>query len=209
MRHSFKLPPFHNDEQTRQPPMVVFKRAKRWTVISSPAGVAATALAVVACVAGCGGASSSAVEVGQHDAAKPPPRQAARDSVMALCPNPDGLERFTGTSVGAARRVAARYGDASRAADLAVSDRAWWPQVKRDWARRHSALGHFAVVAYEPAADNRAASAMIARACGKSLVEFTEIVAVRPKRGARRCNACGSELFFVQRRRRPLIYFIR
>jgi hypothetical protein len=65
---------------------------------------------------------------------QPPVRSASTGSALTLCPSNDGVEYFTSSSVKAATNVARHFGDTTRAADLASSDRAWWPDVRHNWA---------------------------------------------------------------------------
>jgi len=170
----------------------------------------AFAVAALFGLAGCGGGVKTETSTPDLASAVHPPATKPRASgALGLCPSETGLEHFTTSGVQAAAKIAALYGDIGRADDLAMSDRAWWPRVKELWANGHSPLGRFAVVSDRPLASDRALSAMVKHSCGASLVRFTEVLAVRPTNPTRHCNACGTEMFFIERVHRPLIYFIR
>lgn len=165
----------------------------------------ATAFVLVAALV-----SVSAVGAKHLDALHPSPVKAKPGHAVALCPNPSGLQVFTSAALQRAAREADAYERRSLAVDLANADRAWWPHVHALWktetTRKHStdvALGS------EPA--TRSGFAIFLRpACGAATLKRTLMVTVGPSQtgSGPHCNACNAHLFYVERRDRPLLWFI-
>jgi hypothetical protein len=139
---------------------------------------------------------------------QPPARSASHGSALALCPSTEGLEYFNTSSVKAAAKIAGRFGNSTRAADLASSDRAWWPEVRHNWAgARGSPISHLSTTGVRRLVDSPDLGQIISRACGKGLVSHTEVVFARPTT-SEQCDACGVSIFFVDRRKHALVYYI-
>jgi hypothetical protein len=155
---------------------------------------------------------SAAAHPGPHPRrvpVQPPARSASHGSALALCPSTEGLEYFNSNSVKAASRIAGRFGDSTRAADLASSDRAWWPDVRNNWAGgKGSPIGHLAITGVSRLVDSPDLGQIISRACGKALVSHTEVVFARPTTASEHCDACALSIFFVDRRKHTLVYYI-
>lgn len=154
--------------------------------------------------------SVSAVGAKHLDALHPSPVKATPGHAVALCPNPSGLQVFTAVALQRAAREADAYGRRSLAADLANTDRAWWPHVHALWktgtARKHSTD---VVVGSEPA--TRSGFAVFLRpACGAGTLKRTLMVTVGPSQtgSGPHCDACNAHLFYVERRGQPLLWFI-
>ena len=152
----------------------------------------------------------SAVGAKQLDALHPSPVKARPGHAVALCPNPSGLQVFTSVALQRAAREADAYGRRSLAVDLAKTDRAWWPHVRALWktqaARKRSTD---VVLGSEPA--TRSGFAVFLRpACGAATLKRTLMVTVGPSQtgSGAHCNACNAHLFYVERRDRPLLWFI-
>jgi hypothetical protein len=92
-------------------------------------------------------------------------------------------------------------------AALALSDRAWWPQVRREWKNNRHGTASWTVASTEPAAKAGGLGSIVSRSCGHALVPLSQLVVVKPV-GATNCVACQSHLFFVDRRGRALLYYI-
>jgi hypothetical protein len=144
------------------------------------------------------------------DALHPSPVKARLGHAVTLCPNPSGLQLFTSVGLQRATGEADAYGRRSLAADLANADRAWWPHVRALWktrtARKHSTD---VVVGSEPAA--RSGFAVFLRpACGAATLKRTLMVTVGPSQAGPgpHCDACNAHFFYVERRDRPLLWFI-
>jgi hypothetical protein len=130
---------------------------------------------------------------------------------LALCPNLQGLEPFTSTTLSLARRAAWSYGRNSLDTDLRNSDRAWWPEVRRMWGTGRPGTGFagHVVLGFEPTA--RSGFAVFAGpACGTATLKRSLMVTIGPSqvRPGPHCSACNSHLFFINRHGRPLIYFL-
>ena len=145
-----------------------------------------------------------------HDALHPPPVTANPGHAVALCPDPRSLQLFTSVAKRRAAREADAYGRRSLALDLANADQAWWPHVRALWktraARKHSS---YVVLGSEPA--TRSGFAVFLRpACGTSTLQRTLMVTVGPSQAGPgpHCDACNVHLFYVERRGRPLLWFI-
>jgi len=135
------------------------------------------------------------------------PLPLAGEGAVSLCPNPAGLEPFTRPATRAAVASASRYGRVSEAADLRASDRAWWPQVRRMWRAGRSAKGVDNQAVEGSEALRQSAYAAIARfSCGRSLVSLSLQVVIGPR--DTNCDACRSQLWFVDRRGHALLYYV-
>ena len=162
-------------------------------------------VAVMVATAGVGAACA-----GASDGFPPsiyPPAVHGRGAVSP-CPNPAALDPFTPSVTSAAVESAKRFLNVSETLDLHDSDRAWWPQVRALWRRREPAANGFAndiVDGSEPL--GRSGYAVIARfSCGESLVSKSLQVTVGPRH--MRCAACRSQLWFVDRLRHALLYYV-
>jgi hypothetical protein len=144
----------------------------------------------------------------------PAPVAAASGHGLALCPNPQGLQPFTSSTVKLARQAAARYDRKSLETDLSNADRAWWLEVRRMWRSGHPGKGFFnygrlVVLGAEPAAQS-GFQVFMRPACGVTTLKRSLMVTIGPSRAGPgpHCDACDSHLFFVNRRGRPLIYYL-
>jgi hypothetical protein len=141
----------------------------------------------------------------------PPPVAAVPDHALALCPNHRGLEPFTSNAMKLALRMAARYDRRNLETDLHNSDRAWWPDVRRMWRTRRpgSDIRNGIVLGSEPTA-RIGFDVFMGPACATTTLKKSFTVTIGPNQtgaGMHR-NACNSHLFFIDRRGRPLIYFL-
>jgi hypothetical protein len=129
-----------------------------------------------------------------------PPPVRSRGGALTACPNPQGLQAVTAAAVTAAVKSATRFSPSSRAFDLRGSDRAWWPLI-----RRVPEPVNEVVDGSEPL--TRSGYSVIVRfSCGSSLVSKSLEVTVGPR--SARCDACRSQLFFVDRRGHALLYYV-
>jgi hypothetical protein len=95
----------------------------------------------------------------------------------------------------------------SEAVDLRDSDRAWWPAVRAVWRSGKPGNGALNQVVDGSEPLSRSGYAVFARAgCAEALVPESLLVVVGPR--DQRCAACRSQVFFVDRRGRALIYYI-
>jgi hypothetical protein len=160
---------------------------------------------LIAVTAGAGLASGVAGAAGVFSPPiYPPPVQS--HGAVSPCPNPGGLEPFSASARSAAVVSAGRYDKVSEAVDQRASDRAWWPQVRMMWRTGKPAKGSESQVVdgSEPLA--RSGYAVIVNAsCGHSLVSLSLQVTVGPRQ--MRCDACRSQLWFVDRRGHALLYY--
>jgi hypothetical protein len=160
---------------------------------------------LIAATVGAGFASGAAGAGGAFSPSIYPPPVHSRGAV-APCPNPDGLEPFSAPATSAAVASAGRYDKVSEAVDQRASDRAWWPQVRIMWRTGKPARGADDEVVDGSEPLSLSAYQVIAHAaCGQSLVSLSLQVTIGPRR--MRCDACRSQLWFVDRRGRALLYF--
>jgi hypothetical protein len=163
------------------------------------------AVAVIASAAAAYGSSVFPASV------YPPPVAAVLGHALALCPNPDGLKAFTSKATTLALQAAASYDRRNVETDLRNSDRAWWPQVRRIWRTGRPGKGvvNRVVLGSERAAKSGFA-VFLRPACGTPNLMRSLIVTVGPTQAGQRphCSACNAHLFFIDRRGRPLIYFL-
>jgi hypothetical protein len=135
-----------------------------------------------------------------------PPPVRGRGAVSP-CPNPAGLERFTRPVRRAAVASASRYDRVSEAVDLRASDRAWWPHVRHMWRTGKPGTGFENQVVEGSEGLRRSAYAVIVRfSCGRSLVSLSLQVGIGPH--DMNCDACRSQLWFVDRRGHALLYYV-
>jgi hypothetical protein len=154
--------------------------------------------------------SASAVCAMQSDALHPFPVKGTPGHAVELCPNPSGLQVFNSVALQRAAREADAYGRRSLDADLANTDRAWWPHVRELW-KTHTARKHDTdvVVGSEPAM--RSGFAVFLRpACGAATLKRTLMVTVGPSQvgPGPHCDACNAHFFYVERTGRPLLWFV-
>jgi hypothetical protein len=136
-----------------------------------------------------------------------PPPVRSRGGALAACPNPAGLQSFTTSATATAKRSASRYLRVSEVADLHGSDRAWWPLVRQSWRSRKPGKGPGAEAALGSEPASRSGYAVIVRySCGQPLVARSLLVTIGAPNA--RCVACRSQVFFIDRRGRVLIYFV-
>ena len=160
-----------------------------------------------------GGVSAPALArtSGPPSALYPPPLKAAPGHGLALCPSHRGLEAFTASSGRAALEAAGSYDRRSLETDLDNSDPAWWPDVRVMWrsGRPQSGLVNHTVVGSVPATRSGFA-AFLAPACGDWTLERSLVVTIGPRQSGRgpHCVACNSQLFFIDRDGRALIYYL-
>jgi hypothetical protein len=141
----------------------------------------------------------------------PPPVTAVHGHALALCPSPVGLEPFTSKATTLALQAAASYDRRNVETDLRNSDRAWWSHVRRMWrtGRPGKEVVNRVVLGSEPAAKSGFA-VFVRPACGAPNLRRSLMVTVGPSQAGPgpHCSACNSNLFFIERRGRPLIYFL-
>jgi hypothetical protein len=160
---------------------------------------------LIAATAGAGVASGAAASSGFPPLIYPPPVHGR--GAVSSCPNPEGLDPFTASVTSAAVESASRYDRVSEAVDLRASDRAWWPQVRTLWHTGKPAKGAANQVVDGSEPLDRSGYAVIARfSCGKSLVSRSLQVTIGPRH--MRCDACRSQLWFVDRRGHALLYYV-
>ena len=129
-----------------------------------------------------------------------PPPVRSRGGALTACPNPQGLQPVAVAARTAAVKSATRFNPSSRAFDLRGSDRAWWPLVGRVPDPVNEVVDNS-----EPL--TRSGYSVIVRfSCGSSLVSKSLEVTVGPRNA--RCDACRSQLFFVNRRGHTLLYYV-
>lgn len=141
----------------------------------------------------------------------PPAVAAVPGHALALCPSRRGLEPFGPTATTLALQAAGSYDRRNLETDLRNSDRAWWPDVRQMWHTGHpeGGLSNSVVLGSEPTARSGFAVFM-GPACGAFTLNRSLMVTVGPSHAGPgpHCAACNSHLFFVDRRGRPLIYFL-
>jgi hypothetical protein len=138
-----------------------------------------------------------------------PPPVHSRGGALAACPNPAGLESFNIAAITSATVLARGYALISEATDLSISDRAWWPQVRRMWRRRRLDKGSVGQISGQGPAARNPYSVIVRFSCGQSVVAKSLVVDVGPRpTHAPSCGDCVSQLFFVDRRNHPLIYYV-
>ena len=160
---------------------------------------------LLAATTGFGVASAAAASGGFPSSVFPPPVHGR--GAVSRCPNPEGLVAFTPSVTSAAVASARRYDRISETADLRASDRAWWPQIRTMWraAKPETGIENQVVEGSERLGESD--YSVIARfSCGQSLVSKSLQVAVGPRH--MRCDACRSQLWFVDRRGHALLYYV-
>lgn len=160
---------------------------------------------LLAAMAGVGVASAAAASGGFPSSVFPPPVHGR--GAVSLCPNPEGLVPFTPVVTSAAVESARRYDRVSEAADIRASDRAWWPHIRTTWrtGKPQKGMANQVVEGAEPLGESD--YSVIARfSCGQSLVSKSLQIAIGPRHT--RCDACRSQLWFVDRRGHALLYYV-
>jgi len=140
----------------------------------------------------------------------PPPVEARPGGGLAACPNQSGLETFGVAATRLAVGIADTYDRHSLRSDLRNSDRAWWPEVRRTWRSGKPGRGVTYQVVYGSEPLSRSGYSVIVRSsCGSALVAKSLLVNIGPRQThPPYCEACISQLFFVDRRGRALIYYL-
>ena len=156
-------------------------------------------IAVTWCASVAAGAATSR---GFPPSIYPPPVHSR--GAVSPCPNPDGVELFAPSVTRAAVQSARRYDRVSEAVDLRASDRAWWPEVRTMWRTEKPGKGAGPVVDGSEPLDKSGYAVIVRSSCGKSLVKQSLQVTIGPPH--MRCEACRSQLFFVDRRGHALLY---
>ena len=153
-------------------------------------------------------ASVPAALAGAHSRPSPPnPVPARPHSAFRYCPSPSGLEQFTRSARASARRDALDYLRVSLAVDLSHSERSWVAETRAFWKDiTHPAASPQTVYATDAAKDSGYA-VIVRHACGASLLRRSLAVTLAPVLPAG-CQACRTTYFLVDRRARPLIYFV-
>ena len=141
----------------------------------------------------------------------PPPVHAQAGAAFSACPNQSGLERFDAASTKLAEKAAMRYGHVSLAADLARSDRSFWPQLRRFWrqTKQGAWLSSLQVVrATQLGGPRMVWSGVVRYYCGSKLVADSLNI-VMTVRHLQRCADCnGASDLFIDRRGTPLVYMV-
>jgi hypothetical protein len=159
----------------------------------------------IAVAAGVGVDSGAAASTGFPPSIYPQPVHGR--GAVSRCPNPDGLDRFSPSVTSAAVASASRYDRISQAVDLHASDRSWWPQARTLWRTGKPAKGSADRVVDGSAPLGRSGYSTIARfSCGQSLVSRSLQVTIGPRHTP--CDACRSQLWFVDRRGHALLYYV-
>jgi len=99
----------------------------------------------------------------------------------------------------------------SEAVDLRDSDRAWRPTVRSHWSPSPTGSHKSSLAVWSVTAARRNPySVIVRRSCGAPLEERSLTVTIAPLagQGEHQCDACAETFFFIDRRRRALIYFI-
>jgi hypothetical protein len=137
------------------------------------------------------------------------PRRCITRECARIVPVEKGLERIRSASVKAAVEIVGHLGNSRRAADLAVSDRAWWPEVRRVWARgTPSQIRHLHVTdatALDDSSDFGAGH--LASVWRAACLRFRGRLRATGG-GDHHGGACGLSVFLVDRRKHPLICYI-
>jgi len=128
---------------------------------------------------------------------------ASKGGALSRCPSPAGLEPFSSATVKAAELAAASYSSVNETAALALSDQAYWPQVRRIWNNSTFVPNSETVVSSEPLAKS-GYSPVVRGSCGQALAPLTELVITGTK--GSNCVACQGRMFFLNRRGRALLY---
>lgn len=138
----------------------------------------------------------------------------SRGGALRLCPNLGGLERFSSAALKAARAEVLRFGRVSKSEDVAVSDLAWQPEVRANWAKPGHRPGHGQQFVVGPVPATPVAKdsygIIVRYSCGSKILshtlEFTTVPG-RPSHPAT-CDACRTTFFLIDRANHPLIYFV-
>ena len=161
-------------------------------------------IAVLIVAAAAGAASGAAASGGFAPSIYPQPVHSR--GAVSPCPNPDGLVPFTASASSAAVAAASRYDRVSETVDMRAADRALWPQLRALWRSGRPAKGAAGEVVEGSEPLERSDYAGIVRSsCGRSLVSRSLQVTIGPRH--ERCEACRSQLFFLDRRGRALLYY--
>jgi hypothetical protein len=131
----------------------------------------------------------------------------SKGGALSLCPSSAGLAPFSAATVKAATYAADAYPMVNETAGLALSDQAWWPQVRSESRNNKVGPTGWTPTRSEPLVKAGDLSSIIRRSCGQALVRLSELVGVAPN-GRGNCDACRSNLFFLNRHGRTLLYYI-
>jgi hypothetical protein len=141
----------------------------------------------------------------------PVPVAAVPGHAVGLCPSHRGLAAFTTQATKLGVQQAQSYARSNLETDLRNADRAWWPEVRRNWrtGRPASASSRLVALGSEPAAQSGYA-VFLRPACGTSTLKRSLMVTIGPSQAGPgpHCNACNVHLFFIDRRGRPLVWFV-
>jgi hypothetical protein len=134
----------------------------------------------------------------------------SRGGALTACPNLRGLEAFSHSATRMARREVSRFARVSLAYDLAVTDRAWQPNVRAAWKHR-SLPGHGPEFVLGPSRRSPY-SAIVKYSCGQAILSHTLTLTAVPGRHHESnppgCVACRTTFFLLDRSGYPLIYFV-
>jgi len=130
--------------------------------------------------------------------------------ILPGCPNPAGLEAFDASATRLALRGASAYDRESLQTDLRDSDRSWWSAVRAMWRTgKPEQAVTFQVVEGSQSLESSGYAPFVRSSCGRSLVAMSLIVDIGPRETAtQHCEACISQLFFVDRRGHALVYYL-
>lgn len=148
-------------------------------------------------------ATLPAVDAPGFPASLYPPAARSRGPALPSCPSERGLEPFGPGAVVQATRIAKAYMSGQFASDIVVTDRSWWAADFNRMARGGGFGRH--TVARETPAIKRPASAGLARACGRQLVDDSIAVTV----GGSGYSDFAWTLYFLDRSGHPLVYDVR
>jgi hypothetical protein len=128
---------------------------------------------------------------------------------LTACPSLTGLRPFSSSAKKVADRSVLAYARVSLSADLAHSDRSWWPDVRRNWASSSPAASKRATVLAAAPATTSAFRSIVTRSCGSTVVNLSWSVVAGPSQKANgpHCEACNVTYFLVNRLGHPLVYF--
>jgi hypothetical protein len=180
----------------------------RWKAAGAVASAVASAAA---------GAVVAAVTALGPMAALAPPSNAAMDAgraatlsdtqALLACPSPKGLVPFTAHTKTAADHEAATFDRVSLTADLHISAQSWWPQVREMWKAQLASPDIQLSGTVRPGVPlaQTAYSVLIPTKCGRKLVADSLMVTLIP---LQQPTSTGTELFFLNRDGRALVYFV-
>ncbi len=134
----------------------------------------------------------------------------SRGGALSHCPSPAGLTTFGRLATDRALRMASRFNRVSLTFDLHNSDRSWWPTLRQLWRSGHFNTSPVTVERRVLPGSRDAYATIVRFSCGRTIVRRSIAITVLPTgQRFRSCSDCAATLFLIDRRGRPLVYYVQ